>query len=56
MICPADVNADGAVTPTDFSAWVAAFNAMDPIADVNGDGQVTPTDFSAWIQHFNAGC
>ncbi|MCA9274148.1 MAG: FG-GAP repeat protein, partial [Phycisphaerales bacterium] len=28
--CIADTNGDGSLTPADFSAWVAAFNAMAP--------------------------
>jgi endonuclease I len=54
--CPADVNADGAVTPADFSAWIAAFNAQTPACDQNADGLCTPADFSAWIANFNVGC
>jgi glycosidase len=54
--CPADVNGDGTVSPADFSAWVAAFNAQAPGCDQNGDGACTPADFSAWITNFNAGC
>lgn len=54
--CPADVNGDGAATPADFSAWVAAFNAQAPECDQNGDGVCTPADFSAWIANFNTGC
>lgn len=54
--CPADVNRDGSVTPTDFGAWLNAFNNGDPRADQNGDGMVTPTDFGAWLSNFNAGC
>ena len=54
--CLADVNHDGAVTPADFSAWVAAFNAMAPECDQNGDDACTPADFSAWVANFNAGC
>ncbi len=49
-----DVNQDGACTPADFSAWIAAFNAMGPTCDVNQDGSCTPADFSAWIAAFNA--
>lgn len=52
----ADQNGDGAATPADFTAWLANFNAMNPIADVNQDGSITPADFSAWIVAFNAGC
>ena len=51
----ADANNNGAVEPTDFSAWVAAFNANDPVADVNQNGSVEPTDFSAWVAAFNLG-
>lgn len=55
-VCLPDVNGDGMVTPADFSAWVAAFNAMAPECDQNGDGSCTPADFSAWVANYNAGC
>ena len=51
----ADQNGDGLVTASDFSAWIANFNANDPKADVNQDGSVAPSDFSAWIAAFNQG-
>ena len=54
--CLADVNGDGAATPADFSAWIAAFNAMAPGCDQNDDNACTAADFSAWIANFNAGC
>ncbi|MCA9274325.1 MAG: right-handed parallel beta-helix repeat-containing protein [Phycisphaerales bacterium] len=54
--CWADVNLDGALSPADFSAWVAAFNANNVRADQNRDGDVTPADFSAWVANYNAGC
>jgi hypothetical protein len=54
--CLADVNRDGSVTPTDFTAWINAFNNNLPECDQNGDGSCTPTDFTAWIANFNAGC
>ena len=54
--CVADVNGDGVLSPADFSAWVAAFNARDMRADQNGDGMLTPADFSAWVSNYNAGC
>lgn len=54
--CAADVNGDGAVSPADFSAWIAAFNADAPACDQNRDGDCSPADFSAWIANFNAGC
>jgi hypothetical protein len=54
--CIADVNGDGQLTPTDFTAWIAAFNTGDSRADQNQDGQITPTDFTAWIANYNMGC
>lgn len=54
--CVADVNGDGKVTPTDFTAWVNAFNNNLPECDQNGDGSCTPTDFTAWVNNFNNGC
>ncbi len=54
--CLADVNHDGVLGPTDFSAWIGAFNASASECDQNGDGDCTPTDFTAWITNFNLGC
>ncbi|MEO1585488.1 MAG: GC-type dockerin domain-anchored protein [Planctomycetota bacterium] len=54
--CPADVNGDGTLSPADFTAWIAAYNARSAPADQNGDGVVTPQDFSAWVSNYNAGC
>ncbi len=54
--CLPDVNNDGMVTPADFSAWVAAFNAQAPECDQNGDSTCSPADFSAWVANYNAGC
>jgi len=55
-LCAADTNGDGILTPADFSAWVAAFNASSSMCDQNDDGSCTPADFSAWVANFNAGC
>ena len=54
--CVADTNGDGVLSPADFSAWVAAFNAMAPECDQNDDGACSPADFSAWVSNYNAGC
>ena len=54
--CLPDVNGDGSLDQTDFTAWVQAFNAGAPGCDQNADGNCDPTDFTAWIANFNAGC
>lgn len=53
----ADVNNVSGVTAADFSAWIAAFGALNYRADQNGGGlgAVTPADFSAWIANFGLG-
>jgi hypothetical protein len=56
VVCLADVNGDGMLSPADFSSWVSAFNAQAPECDQNGDTLCTAADFSAWIANFNAGC
>ena len=56
MSCLADTNADGVLSPADFTAWIAAFNAQAPACDQNNDSTCTPADFTAWIANFNAGC
>ncbi len=54
--CLADTNHDGMLSPADFTAWIAAFNAMAPECDQNSDDACTPADFTAWIANYNAGC
>ena len=54
--CLADVNGDGAVTPADFTAWIAAFNTQAAGCDQNGDDACSPADFTAWISNYNTGC
>ncbi len=57
ILCLADVNHDGSVTPADFTAWINAFNNnILPECDQNCDSACTPTDFTAWIANYNAGC
>ena len=53
---PADINADGSITPGDVNAFIIAFQNGDPIADVNGDGAVTPGDVNDFINLFQQGC
>ncbi|MEM9166873.1 MAG: GC-type dockerin domain-anchored protein [Planctomycetota bacterium] len=55
--CPADVNADGSVSDSDFFAWVSAFIDQTPACDVNLDGSCSDSDFFAWVTAFvNGGC
>lgn len=54
--CPADLNTDGAIDFFDVSAFLSAFNAMDPLADFTGDGMFDFFDVSAFLTAFTAGC
>jgi len=54
--CPADLNGDGALNFFDVSAFLTAFNSMDPIADFNNDSLFNFFDVSAFLTAFNAGC
>ena len=51
---PGDVNGDGAVCPTDFTAWIAAYNSGSLLGDVNRDGYVMPNDLNAWYAEYNS--
>ena len=54
--CPADLTGDGVLNFFDVSAFLAAFNAMDPLADFTGDGVFNFFDVSAFLSSFAAGC
>ncbi len=55
-VCPADVNLNGRVENSDFSAWLNAFNDGNPLADQNFDGEIDPSDFSAFLSNYHLGC
>ena len=54
--CAADLNGDGALDFFDVSAFLAAYNAMDPLADFTGDGMFNFFDVSAFLTAYTAGC
>ncbi len=54
--CPADLTGEGELNFFDVSAFLSAFNAMDPIADFTDDGVFNFFDVSAFLSAFNAGC
>ncbi|MCR9077300.1 MAG: hypothetical protein NXI07_14780, partial [bacterium] len=54
--CPADLTGDGVVDFFDVSAFLAAFNAMDPAADFTGDGSFDFFDVSSFLDAFGDGC
>ena len=54
--CPADLTGDGMLNFFDVSAFLQAYNTMDPIADFTGDGMFNFFDVSAFLSAYNAGC
>jgi predicted outer membrane repeat protein len=55
-VCVADLTGDGTLNFFDVSAFLSAYNAMNPIADFTGDGVFNFFDVSAFLGAFNAGC
>ena len=55
-LCPADLTGDQSLDFFDVSAFLNAFNAMNPIADFTGDGSYDFFDVSAFLSAFSAGC
>ena len=54
--CVPDLNNDGLVNFFDVSAFLSAYNTMNPIADFNNDGVFNFFDVSAFLSAYNAGC
>lgn len=54
--CRADVNRNGTVEPTDFTAWVTAYNNQDELADINENGNIDMADFNSWMFYYNRPC
>ena len=54
--CPADLTGDGTLNFFDVSAFLNAFNTMNPIADFDNNGVFNFFDVSAFLNAFNAGC
>ena len=54
--CPADLTGDGVLNFFDVSAFLSAFNSLDPVADFTADGVFNFFDVSAFLNAFNAGC
>jgi hypothetical protein len=54
--CPADLNDDGELNFFDVSAFLTAYQAMDPVADFNDDGEFNFFDVSAFLVAYQQGC
>lgn len=54
--CPADLTGDGLLNFFDVSAFLNAFNAMEPIADFTNDGNFNFFDVSGFLNAFTQGC
>ena len=58
--CAADVNADGVIDGSDFTAFINSFSVgdttIDAVADLNLDSIIDGSDFIAFINAFAANC
>ena len=54
--CLADLNEDGELNFFDVSAFLVAYQAMDPLADFNNDGAFSFFDVSRFLVAYQAGC
>ncbi len=54
--CPADLTGDGVLNFFDVSAFLNAYNAMDPIADFDNNRVFNFFDVSLFLQVFGQGC
>lgn len=54
--CVPDLTGDGLVNFFDVSAFLSAYNAMNPIADFDGNGVYNFFDVSAFLSAYNIGC
>ena len=54
--CAGDLNDDGELNFFDVSAFLSAFNAMDPAADFDGNGEYNFLDVSDFLSAFASGC
>ena len=56
LVCPADLDGDGALTLFDFLEFQNLFATGDAAADFDGDGELTLFDFLAFQSAFATGC
>jgi hypothetical protein len=55
-VCEADLTGDGLLNFFDVSAFLSAYNSMDPVADFTDDGLFNFFDVSAFLSLYNIGC
>lgn len=55
-VCSADLTGDGTLDFFDVSAFLNAYNAMNPDADFDNNGEYNFFDVSAFLNAYNAGC
>jgi hypothetical protein len=57
VVCPADLNGDGAVDTADLGLLISSFGVTGPSpADINGDGVVDTADLGVFVQAFGDTC
>jgi hypothetical protein len=54
--CEADCDNSGALSPADFTCFLAKYRAGDLSADCDGSGALSPADFTCFLSKYRAGC
>jgi endonuclease/exonuclease/phosphatase family metal-dependent hydrolase len=56
VVCEADCDGSGALSPADFTCFLGKYRAGDPTADCDASGGLSPADFTCFLGKYRVGC